>query len=194
MATEHSVWDLQKESTIPVQRNPRNKQFHASLGLLAYASTFQEVSKQELGDEVAEGLPFFHDAGLERSLSALQAVNQLANDDAARRRGVMQNIILWVVGVMISVVGVLQVAKVEIPNPSALLMFLGRIAVQETEWVAGLIAAATLISMAPRSESWHPRNWRIIQGGFRLVAAWPKPASAAAFAAVAFLILGLLYS
>lgn len=178
---------------IQYKRNPRNRQFHASLGLLAYASTFHEVSVQELPKDSVEHLPYFHNEGLERSLSALQAVNQLANEEAARIRGIVQNIILWVVGIVISVIGLLQVAEHKIKDPSDILIFIGRIAVQQTEFVGGLVAAALFLTMALVSDRWHFRTWRVIQGAFRLVAAWPKPASVGVLAALGFAIVYLLY-
>jgi hypothetical protein len=178
---------------IQYKRNPKNRQFHECLGLLAYASTFQEICKQELGQEAAKRLPYFNDDGLERSLRSLEAVNQLMNDRATRRNAIVQNIILWVVGFVISVIGLLQVTDTKIDEPSEMLRLFGRFAVQSTETLAGLVGFAIIATMMLHSEvHLNPRRWRMIIGFARLVAAWPKLLSGGAFFLVGVIILGLL--
>lgn len=177
---------------IQYKRNPKNKQFHECVGLLAYASTFQAISRQELNDKDSQRLPYFNDAGLERSLSSLQSVNQLAHDQTTRRNAVIQNIILWVVGFVISVIGLLQVTDTKIEEPSAMLQFFGRIAVQSTEVLAGLVGCAILVTVMFHSDAWmNPKKWRLIIGAARIVAAWPKPLSGGAFIVVGLIILAV---
>lgn len=162
---------------IQYKRNPQNKEFHACLGLLAYASTFQAVSKLELGESVARQLPFFHDIGLERSLQSSQAVNQLASERTSQRNAVLQNIILWVVGIVISVIGLLQVTKddYKIADPSQILLRFGKFAVQETEILVALVIAAIALTAMLHSETkWNPRKWPPMTAMVRLVQAWPQ--------------------
>lgn len=181
---------------IQYKRNPRNKQFHASLGLLSYACTFQEICKKELGDPQGTRLPYFHAAGLEGSLRAIQAANQLETDDEARRRSLAQNFVLSVSAFAISVAALLQIADDsvgKIANPSSLLRWLGTIAVQHTEYVLGLVLALLVIASAIQRRAF--RDWSWIRGTFRLVAAMPKSGSASVFAGlgVLFLVLLLLF-
>ncbi len=179
---------------IQYKRNPQNKQFHECLGLLAYASTFQEVSKQELDPTTAQQLPYFHAIGLERSLSSMQAVSQLANERAVRRNAILQNIILWVVGFVISVIGLLQVTETKIEEPSAMLRLFGRFAVQSTEYLAGMVGFAILATVMLHSETrFNPKKWRVVINLVRTVSAWPKSLSGGFFVLIGFLVLALLY-
>jgi hypothetical protein len=179
---------------IQYKRNPQNKQFHECLGLLAYASTFQEVSKQELDPASVKRLPYFNDAGLERSLSSMQAINQLANERAVRRNSILQNIILWVVGFVISVIGLLQVTDTKIEEPSDMLRLFGRFAVQSTEYLAGIVGFAILATIMLHSDArFDPKKWRATIGLVRVVSAWPRWLSGGAFILIGALVIVLLY-
>ncbi|MFO1080359.1 MAG: hypothetical protein U1E23_07025 [Reyranellaceae bacterium] len=176
---------------IQYKRNPQNKEFHACLGLLAYASTFREVSKQELDSASAEQLPYFHDSGLERSLRSLQDVNQLESERRSQRNSVLQNIVLWIVGTVISVVGLLQVTddKFKINDPSDILLWFARFAVQKTDVLVGIVLCLVILTVISHSDAgWNPRRWKFTVGIVRLVSAWPQYLSGSVNIAIGVLI------
>ncbi|CAK0750858.1 hypothetical protein CCP2SC5_1710005 [Azospirillaceae bacterium] len=61
---------------VSYKRNPQSDVFYSSLGVLAYAETFMEISKAELSARDAQRLPTYYNEQMRHSILAVQAIKE----------------------------------------------------------------------------------------------------------------------
>lgn len=98
---------------IEYKRNPCVATFHDSLGLLAYAKSFQKICRSELPKEFRKKLPIYYSAEMAQSIHAIESRLDRQMQVSRQIKDSTRNVILAVFAVVLSYANILQFAKLD---------------------------------------------------------------------------------
>lgn len=113
---QHTLFGLYRH-IIRYKRSYRGSTFDDALGVSAYARTFKAICKKELKSSLFRKIPDFRSFELEKSISAIQERSRKTLADSANKNTLAATIIISILGLIISFLSLLQIAKVEIADP-----------------------------------------------------------------------------
>lgn len=107
-------------TVIDYKRNPHSSSFNDCIGIIAYARTFVELCKEEVGDEASGKLPNYFGDNTAESIRATQSRIERELLVKQRRQDTIRNTLLAILSIVLSFTGLLQVTTIKIdiqPDP-----------------------------------------------------------------------------
>lgn len=180
-------------AVIEAKRNPHSSTFNNCLGILAYASTFQNICGEEIGHEEGKKvLPIFYAANAANSIKASQAQVDREITIRLRRQDLLRNTLLAILSVVLSFAGLLQLTSLKLD------VTIDPIIIASVSWALShamytltlfiLLIMGMLVVSDSRQRGAPPR---LIADALRIVQAFPRAVAIGIFAIVAVILYSI---
>ena len=182
---------------IDYKRNPHVSTFNNCLGIIAYASTFLAICKEELSEEQEKKLPVYFSDYTATSIKATQS--KIERDLTTRQKllDTARTTVLAVLGLLLSFVGLLKLTKFEVnvtPDP----LYTRVVTLLLTRPLPTIALVALFVLMVVWATNYkYKESWTLTVKIMRVLQALPMDALAAILllcaALTALLFVTLLY-